>query len=875
MFSFRSSDRPERDPQAQLLFHADGELLVVRGEEAWNLHGLSRSTLEQLMTLVDGRRTVDEICDRMGGDRSSTLQLLEVLDGMLLRGGSERFSANGSRPAGEPSPASISVAVLGNGHLGAAIFEELAQLSSMEVELIEVNAFASCQEPSFLEAAQARAPGSPDVRPTPSPLASAVVDVMTSSELRGIFARHQVVVGALEGMRYRALLEINEAALAEGVPCILARVDGEEIVLGPSLVGTQSACFGCSVLVTTLASHPDRGKAAEYVALLSTQRLPPGPLLHAAARQVKDEIQRIGVDPLLAGRLLRLSREDARLMSLPTEESCPFCGPARHPLSERASTLMRRSRVSISLNQDRRAEAEVRGTPATGDTPYRTVGILGGGTAGYLTALALRTRRPELSVTLIESSQIPIIGVGEATTPRLLEFLHSKAGLDVVDFYRRVLPTWKMGIKFFWGLPGDYTFSGAFQFASLLEPMVYRGNLETYSLGCALMEQNRVPIFANPDGTVTSFLHRIAWAYHLDNVRFVRYLTEEALRLGVERLDRVIADAELSADGESIECLVDQEGEKHRFDLYVDASGFRSFLLEKKMGSKFISYDSSLFTDSAVCADVPHGGVIKPYTTAESMDSGWCWNIPFQEADHRGYVFSSAFCTPEQAADEMRRKNPGMSSDPRLIQFRSGRHADFWRGNVLAVGNAYAFVEPLESTGLEMLTIELDLVIDHFPASQRDEGIKRALSDKLGRMWDDLRGLLAIHYRFNRKFDTDFWRECRASTVLASAEARVALFVDRAPLSHSRALLRANDPVSDFFSQDYIYDVLLCGQQVPATYLQPIESRASLERRRRHYQQAASWAIPQAEALRMLSESPDALVSVFDNPESWIQLKRY
>jgi tryptophan halogenase len=174
-----------------------------------------------------------------------------------------------------------------------------------------------------------------------------------------------------------------------------------------------------------------------------------------------------------------------------------------------------------------------------------------------------------------------------------------------------------------------------------------------------------------------------------------------------------------------------------------------------------------------------------------------------------------------------------------------------------------------------MLTIELDLVIDHFPASQNDQGIKLALSEKVGRMWDDLRGLLAIHYKFNRKFATEFWRECRANTDLASAEARVALFRDRAPLSHSRELFRANDPVSDFFSQDYIYDVLLCGQQVPATYLQPLESRASLERRRRYYQQAASWAIPQAEALKMLEQSPESLVSVFDSAESWIRLKRY
>jgi tryptophan halogenase len=840
MPAFRPTDRPRRNPHAQLLFGADGEIVIVGGQ-TWNLHGIDHARLEQLVALIDGERTVAEICAAMGGDPSPTIEILDVLEGALL----ERSGA--VELAGTPAPRSaarsrLDIAILGNGDLGAAIFDELAGLSWANPLLIEVKP-----------------------------------DAVSATELRSFVRGHHVVVGALEDAPYRALLDLGEVAIGEGVPCLLARPDGDEIVLGPTLVGTQGACFGCSILATTFSVYPDRLRAAQYVPLLSTQRAASGPLRHAAARQVRDELERLGVDPLFSGRLLRLSREDARLLEVGADEQCPFCrGRAAHEANRHASTLTRRSSVSISLNLDRRSEAEVRGAPGDGDQPYRTVGILGGGTAGYLTALALRTRRPELEVTLIESSRIPIIGVGEATTPRLLEFLHAKAGLDVVDFYRRVLPTWKMGIKFFWGLPGDYTFSGAFQFASLLEPMVYRGNMETYSLGCALMEQDRVPVFANPDGTVTSFLHRIAFAYHLDNVRFVRYLTEEADRLGVKRVDKVIADAELARDGENIECLIDDEGGRHRFDLYVDASGFRSVLLEKKLGSRFLSYDGSLFTDSAVCGDVPNGGLLKPYTTAESMDHGWCWNIPFHDADHRGYVFSSAFCTPEQAFEEMLRKNPGMGRDPiRLVKFRSGRHADFWRGNVLAVGNAYAFVEPLESTGLEMLTIELDLVIDHFPASRHDRGLKRALSEKLGRMWDDLRGLLAIHYKFNRKFDTDFWRHCRAETDLASAEPRVAVFGDRAPLSHSRALLRANDPVADFFSQDYIYDVLLCGQQVPATYLEPRESRASLERRRSHYQQAASWAIPQAQALQMLGDTPEALVSVFDNPESWIRLKRY
>src|SRR5262249_45268639 len=327
---------------------------------------------------------------------------------------------------------------------------------------------------------------------------------------------------------------------------------------------------------------------------------------------------------------------------------CPWCATARRMRQARdadgVGSLGRRSTGALALEIDLRAALRVRGGPAADPMGYRTVGILGGGTAGYLTALALRARKPELQVTLIESSRIPVIGVGEATVPRLLDFLHGQhsLGLDIVDFYHRVLPTWKLGIKFFWGLPGDYSFQGSFQFGSLLEPMVYRGNIHSYCLGALLQAKDRVPVFDNGDGTYTSLLHKVPFAYHLDNPRFVRYLKEEAERAGVQLLDRVIADAVLTADGGEIDHLVDEDREVHRFDLYVDATGFRSLLLEKKLGSRYVSYESSLFTDSAVMANVPHNGVVKPYTTAESMDNGWCWNIPFEDGDQRRYVFSSA-----------------------------------------------------------------------------------------------------------------------------------------------------------------------------------------------------------------------------------------
>jgi tryptophan halogenase len=866
-------DIPRRDPQAQLVIGDDGDVHIVKSGNAWHFSGLSRDVLERLLAVVDGRRSVREICAAIGSaDRPAPLlEVLNLLLGSAFLNGSPKRH-NGTNGLLKPN-AGAKIAVLANGRLGGTIQAELLAQGFRDSTIVEPRSFQSCLDLDFQLDVLVRVV-SPKEDGAFEGLSTTPIEVMTSDDLQRVFSSHDLVIAALEGMRYRALLDVNAAAVATGRPCLIVMVDGRDVVIGPMIIRGQTACLACSLLSTTFSGYADRAKGFALLPLFTTARLSDPFLPLEAAKQVVSAIDRYIANPpaALAFNLVRLSPNgEIRATPVGVLDGCPACavdGTAGDP-----GALVRRHRISVSLIADGVSESRTGGVRPPVDQPYQSVGILGGGTAGYLTAIALRTRLPHLSVTLIESSRIPIIGVGEATTPRLLDFMHVRSGLDIVDFYRRVRPTWKVGIRFFWGRRGNYSFNGAFQFGSLVEPMVYNGTIDDYSLGSCLMARDKVPIFDNGDGTYSSYLHRVPFAYHLDNVRFVRYLQEEAGRLGVRQLDRVIADAELAPDGGEIACLIDDAGGRHAFDLYVDASGFRSFLLERKLGSKFISYGSSLFTDGAVMANVPHDGTIKPYTTAESMDSGWCWNIPFEDSDHRGYVFSSQFCSVDDAMEEMRRKNPAMT-EPWSLKFKSGRHEHFWRGNVVAVGNAYAFVEPLESTGLEMLTIELDHLIEHFPA-RRDEGVKRALTQKLNGMWDNIRGLLAVHYKFNQKFDTPFWRACRSETDLADAESRVALFAERAPLSHSRALFRARDPIADFFSQEYMCDVMLCGMQVPARFIEPFESRASFDRRQESYRECARWAIGQADALDMLRSRPDTLAAIFDHEDSWIRLRRY
>ncbi len=388
--------------------------------------------------------------------------------------------------------------------------------------------------------------------------------------------------------------------------------------------------------------------------------------------------------------------------------------------------------------------------------PTRRIGIVGGGTAGYLTALAFRRLRPSFDVTLLESSSIPVIGVGEATTPDFVEFLHRTLGVDELALHREVLPTWKLGIRFAWGDPSRAHFHHPFTGEHLLEAYARSGDHDLQSLGAQLMARDLAPVLRDESGRIVPLLSRTPYAYHLDNRRFVAFLQRLAERAGVKRIDCVVEDAVLGPDG-SVQRLRTADGRDLSFDLYIDASGFRSLLLEKALRVPFVDYASSLFCDSAVVADVPHAGPLAPYTLAETMDAGWCWGIAQRESNHRGYVFASSAIAPDAAEAEMRRKNAGMG-DARLIRFRSGRLAESWVKNVVGVGNAYAFVEPLESTALHMLLYEVELLCDSLPDHDDVDGARRRFNAALAAHWDYLRGFLALHFRFNRKLDTPFWQ---------------------------------------------------------------------------------------------------------------------
>jgi len=556
----------------------------------------------------------------------------------------------------------------------------------------------------------------------------------------------------------------------------------------------------------------------------------------------------------------------------------PASRPAATPPIERpVSSAVPRSSGSVTVT----------GAPAK----PATVGIVGGGTAGHLAALALRRVHPEIAVTLIESPDVPVIGVGEATTPLLPQFLHADLGLDVHRLFREVRPTLKLGIRFGWGEGEGFSYPfGALDLSwppdpadpsDRVEPArraasgPARSLLDDCSLGAALMAAGALPLVPE-DGSMDGSRELSALrsglgtevAYHLENRRFTAYLAGRAAAAGVRRLEARIETVERvepaapAAGGEGIAALHTADGRRLTFDLYVDCSGFRSLLMgggTDRRGSPFRSYERSLFTDGAVIGTVarraPEDGRLLPHTVATARSAGWSWRIPQEGEDHLGAVFCAAHGTAEEAEAELRAAHPGLGP-VRSLRFRPGRREHFWRGNTVALGNAYGFVEPLESTAIHLAIRQILLLIDHLPLPA-DPAERRALQERLNRRvadhWDYVAWFLALHFKYNRRLDTPFWRACRAEVDVARHGELIEAFRAHGPLSGQEPGFAYPDPL---WGPEGI-DVLLFGQGVPCPRpVLPSGVAAARSRRRAGWRRLAERALPAADALRLLSAQP-------------------
>ncbi|MGE3309950.1 MAG: FAD-dependent oxidoreductase [Limisphaerales bacterium] len=439
--------------------------------------------------------------------------------------------------------------------------------------------------------------------------------------------------------------------------------------------------------------------------------------------------------------------------------------------------------------------------------------VLGGGSAGLMAAVTLKRRLPGLSVRVVRSPEIGVIGVGEGTTLAFPRHFFEYLKLKPQQFFQMAEPTWKLGIKFLWGAHREFYYSFAFEFQQRYPELsrnngfYYDGQHPVSGPVSAFMARDRA-FPAGRDGTPE--FHK-SHAYHIENTKLVGWLESVARTLGVEILDATVT-AERGADG--IAALVTSNGERLVADLYVDASGFRSELLGRALEEPVVGYGDTLFCDRAVIGgwartDEP----IRPYTVAETMDAGWCWRIEHENWINRGYVYGSAFLSDDEALAEFLAKNPKVSTEPRLVRFRTGRSVRNWVGNVVGIGNAVGFVEPLEATALQVICVEVSTLADSLVDSlgKPTPTLIELYNRFNAQAWDDIRDFLAVHYAFNTRLDTPFWRACRGDTKLHGAQFLVDFYRENGPSVVAGAQLLHS---SNSFGMDG-YLALLLGQGVP------------------------------------------------------------
>lgn len=443
--------------------------------------------------------------------------------------------------------------------------------------------------------------------------------------------------------------------------------------------------------------------------------------------------------------------------------------------------------------------------------------VLGAGSAGLIAALALKKRNPGLMVRVLASKRIGTIGVGEGTVPYVVRFVHEYLGLDEAATYQSIDPVYKLGVRFTWGQRDsyDYTFSN-FQHCGVVQglsrPVGYyvEQTSRGFDLPSALMEQRRVaPLLA--DGRVDLPKPGQIVAWHLENHRLIAWLTKACEAAGVKFIEDEMQEALIDSDG-SVSGVRIGNGAVLKADLFVDASGFRAELIGQVLNEPFESFADALYCDRAVVGGWDREDEeILPYTVSDSMDAGWAWQIDHPERINRGYVFSSDHLTFDQAEAEFRSRNPKLG-EVREVKFRSGARSRAWVHNVVAIGNAAGFVEPLEATAIMCACLQSQWLADGIleASGQPTPSMRKLYNRLVGGLWLEIKNFLALHYRFNNRIDSEFWRRCQNEVPLGQAEELVVFYQENGPSPLCKSLV---DPESPFGLPGYLAHLI--GLKVP------------------------------------------------------------
>lgn len=457
--------------------------------------------------------------------------------------------------------------------------------------------------------------------------------------------------------------------------------------------------------------------------------------------------------------------------------------------------------------------------------PIRSVVIVGGGTAGWMTAAVLaKAFGRALKITLIESEEIGIVGVGEATIPQI-RHINNFLEIDENAFLKATNGTFKLGIEFNdWGRLGDRYLHAVGDIGTTLGLTPFHhfwlrarangagGALWDYSVNYQIAIRDR---FAILERLGSSRLTGTRHAFHFDASLYARFLRARAEGAGVRRIEGKIVDVRLGSEdgfieGVTLESAASETDRRVDGDFFLDCSGFRGLLIEGALQSGYEDWTHWLPCDRAVAAPCAHGGKLRPYTQASARKSGWQWRIPLQHRVGNGHVYCSRFISDDEAAAVLKAHLEGaLLAEPRLLRFVTGMRKRQWVKNCVSLGLASGFLEPLESTSIHLIQSGVSRLVSMFPDRRFDPALIAEFNRQSRFEFERIRDFIILHYHANERTDSPFWIERREAPIPEALQAKLDLF---------RATGRIYREHEELFTETGWLQVMIGQSVTPARY---------------------------------------------------------
>ncbi len=464
-----------------------------------------------------------------------------------------------------------------------------------------------------------------------------------------------------------------------------------------------------------------------------------------------------------------------------------------------------------------------------GERAIRSIVIVGGGTAGWMAAamLARRLEKQPVRITVVESSTIGTVGVGEATVPGIRDFFR-EIGVTEREVMAAAKGTAKLGIEFVdWKRPGHRFFhpfglygmrSRGVAFHHYWQKLRAAGEaveLSDYCLASAMAARN---VFMLPTDKPVHDLLFFDWAVHFDAGLFAKFLAARSVAQGVAHIDATITDVRINPQSGLIDGVDTACGKAIDGDLFIDCTGFRSLLLGKALGSGYVDWSNLLPCDRAVAMPCTRTAPLTPYTRSTAVAQGWKWRIPLQHRVGNGFVYASRHLSDDEAVASLCAGLEGEPlAEPNLIRFRTGHREQFWRGNCVALGLAAGFMEPLESTSITLIQTGIEKLLALFPDRDFDPALAGEYNRSTTLEYARIRDFLLLHYWANDRRGEPMWDQCRDTALPEMLAHKIRLFEAKGHLVryewesfHDPSWLsmyagfdiaaRTHDPAADYFS---------------------------------------------------------------------------